>query len=44
MEYQKSINLLDNAPNQSSKFRTKKWVETNDDSREMYNTKLRLQC
>ena len=30
MEYQKIINLLDNTPNQSSKFRTKNWVETND--------------
>ena len=38
MEYKKIINLLDNAPNQSSKFRTKKWVEINDDSRGMYNT------
>ena len=31
MEYQKIINLLDNTPNQPSKFRTKNWVETNDD-------------
>ena len=38
MEYKKIINLLGNAPNQSSKFRTKKWVEINDDSRGMYNT------
>ena len=27
MEYQKIINLIDNAPNQSSKFRTKNWAE-----------------
>ena len=27
MEYQKIINLLENTPNQSSKFRTKNWVE-----------------
>ena len=33
MEYQKIINLLDNAPNHPSKFRTKNWVEINDDSR-----------
>ena len=33
MEYQKIINLLDNTPNQSSKFRTKNLVETNDESR-----------
>ena len=25
MEYQKIINLLDNTPNQPSKFRTKNW-------------------
>ena len=30
MEYQKIINLLDNAPNQPTKFRTKNWVEIND--------------
>ena len=29
MEYQKIINLLDNGPNQPTKFRTKKWVEIN---------------
>ena len=39
MEYQKMINLLDNTPNQPTKFRTKNWVEINDDSRETYNTK-----
>ena len=32
MEYQKIINLLDNASNQQSKFRTKNWVEINDES------------
>ena len=36
MEYQKIINLLDNASNQSSKFRTKNWVEINDESRGTY--------
>ena len=30
MEYQKIINLLQNKPNQSSKCRTKNWVEIND--------------
>ena len=25
MEYQKIINLLDNTPNQATKFRTKNW-------------------
>ena len=38
MEYQKIINLLDNTPNQPTKFRTKNWVETNDDARGTYNT------
>ena len=37
MEYKKRINLLDNTPNQSSKFRTKNWVEVNDDARGMYD-------
>ena len=31
MQYQKIINLLDNTQNQPTKFRTKKWVEINDD-------------
>ena len=38
MEYQEIINLLDNSQNQRTKFRTKKLVERNDDSRGMYNT------
>ena len=37
MEYQKIVNLLDNALNQPSKFRTKNWVEINDESRGTYN-------
>ena len=37
MEYQKLINLLDNKPNQLSKFRKKNWVEINDDSCGTYN-------
>ena len=37
MEYQKIINLLQNKPNQPSKFRTKNWVEIND-SGGTYNT------
>ena len=31
MEYQKVANLLNNESNKPSKFRTKKWVEINDD-------------
>ena len=33
MEYQKIANLLDSASNKPSKFRTKNWVEINDESR-----------
>ena len=29
--------MLDNTPNQPTKFRTKNWVEINDESRETYN-------
>ena len=32
MEYQKIINLLDNTPNQPTKFRRKNWVEVNYDA------------
>ena len=38
MEYHKATKLLDNTSNQPSKFRTKNWIEINDDSRGMYNT------
>ena len=31
MEYQKMIDLLDNTSDQPSKFRTRNWVERNDD-------------
>ena len=31
------MNLLDNAPNRLSKFRTKNWIEINDQSRRAYN-------
>ena len=37
MEYQKTINLLENTPNQPSKFRTKSWLEVNDEWRGVYN-------
>ena len=42
MEYQKIINLLDNRPNQPSKFRTKNWIEINDDARRTYNTNSQI--
>ena len=38
MEYQKIINFLDNISNQSCKFKTKPWIEINDQSRVVYNT------
>ena len=37
MEYQKITDLLDNTSNEPSKFRTKNWVEINDESRGTYN-------
>ena len=36
MEYQKIANLLNDASNQPSKFRTRNWVEVNDESRGTY--------
>ena len=38
MEYQKLANLLDSASNQPSKFRTRNWVEINDESRGTYTS------
>ena len=37
MEHQKITNLLENALNQQSKFRTKNWVEINDYVRGVYS-------
>ena len=42
MGYQKIINLLENTPNQPTRFRTKKWVEINDESRGTYNTNSKI--
>ena len=43
MEYQKIINLLDGATNQTSKFRTKNCVEMNDESKGKYdNSNIRF--
>ena len=44
MEYQKIANLLNNASNKPSKFRTRNWVEINDDIRGAYspNKQIRL--
>ena len=38
MEYKKIINLIEDTPNQPSKFRTKEWVELNVWSFGKYNT------
>ena len=38
MEYQKIASLLDSASNQPSKFRTRNWVEINDESRGTYTS------
>ena len=38
MEYQKIANLLNDESNQPSKFRTKNWVEINDESRGNYTS------
>ena len=38
MEYQKIANLLDNSLDHPSKFRTKNWIEINDEPRENYTS------
>ena len=42
MEYQKIANLIDEASNQPSKFRTKNWVEINDESRVTHNVNSQI--
>ena len=43
MEYQKIANLIDgNTLNQPSKFRTRNWVEINDESRGAYNVNSQI--
>ena len=42
MEYQKIENLLDNTWNRPSKFRTKNWVEINDESRGTYSVNRQI--
>ena len=42
MEYQKIANLLDDASNQPSKFKTKNWVEVNGESRGIYNVSSQI--
>ena len=43
MEYQKIINLLDNTPNQPTKFRTKNLVRMNDGSCGVYNAGCQIE-
>ena len=38
MEYQKIANLLNDVSNKPSKFRTRNWVEVNDDVRSEYSS------
>ena len=42
MEYQKIMNLLDNTTNQPFRFKTKTWVEINDESRGTYRTNIQI--
>ena len=42
MEYQETTNLLHNTSNQPSKFRTKNWIDINDDSSGTYNTNSQI--
>ena len=42
MECQKLANLIDDESNQPSKFRTKNWVEINDESRGTYNVNSQI--
>ena len=42
MEYQKIVNLIHDASNQPSKFKTRNWVEINDESRGTYNVNSQI--
>ena len=42
MEYQKIANVIDDTSNKPSKFRTKKWVEINDESRRTCNVNSQI--
>ena len=42
MEYEKIANLIDDVLNQPSKFKTKNWVEINDESRGTYNVNSQI--
>ena len=42
MEYQKIANLINDTSNLLSKFKTKNWVEINDESRGTYNVNSQI--
>ena len=42
MEYQKIVNLIDDTSNQLSKFRTRNWVEINNESRGAYTVNSQI--
>ena len=42
MEYWNITHFLDNRVNQSSKFRTRHWVEINDSAHRIYSTKTQI--
>ena len=42
MEYQEIANLLKDESTKPSKFRTKNWVETNDDVRGVYSANQQI--
>ena len=42
IEYQKIANLVDDASNQHSKFKTNTWVEINDDLKGTYNVNSQI--
>ena len=42
MEYQKIANLLNDESKQPSKFRTRNWVEINDDARGEYSSNKQI--
>ena len=42
IEYQKITNLLNDESNKPSKFRTRNWVEINDEARGAYSTNKQI--
>ena len=42
MEYEKILNLLDNTPNQPTKFKAKNWIEINNYARGTCNTNSQI--